>query len=109
MRNANRHNQSDRSWNRSLEQVSALPIASSAGPRFWRRLALVVALGWRASNLHDHSAPSAGNRLSAQDKRRAAAPEVAAYCFDVPLPITDAVEKSVTRRVERAIRQLAPE
>src|SRR5262245_32210687 len=29
-----------------------------------------------------------------------------AYCFEVPLPINDAVEKSVTRRVEQAISRL---
>jgi membrane-bound serine protease (ClpP class) len=32
--------------------------------------------------------------------------EASAFCFDVPLPITDAVEKSVTRRVEQAIGRL---
>src|SRR3954451_14841483 len=32
--------------------------------------------------------------------------EPTAFCFEVLLPITDAVEKSVTRRVEQAIGRL---
>src|SRR5262245_61196818 len=58
-----------------------------------RRLALLAALCSLAA-------------LTAQDKAPAGGTPAAAYCFDVPLPITDAVEKSVTRRVERVVRQL---
>src|SRR6267142_5831284 len=106
MRNAKRHNHYGRNAGRSLDEPRGPRKSGSCGPRFWYRLALIAALGWLASNLNDHSAPSSGSRLSAQDKRPVAAQHPAAYCFDVPLPITDAVEKSVTRRVERAIRQL---
>jgi len=81
----------------------------------WRRLALASALGWLAFFIAWPVSPSAGPLVSlaglaAQERLpKTNDKQPPAYCVEVPLPINDAVEKSVTRRVEWATRQLAPE
>ncbi len=65
-----------------------------AGPAFWGGamgivLAVIVALCFTGVAV---AAPADEGR--------------GAYCFEVPLPITDAVEKSVTKRVEQALTRL---
>src|SRR4051812_26448066 len=103
MRNANRQ----KSQGRRNPRAGAHPS--------WRRWVILAGLAWLAFHVaHDYGLRFAGSSFGistaiAQEKLPAGADEAAtvAYCFEVPLPITDAVEKSVTRRVERAIRQLA--
>src|SRR5688572_8241416 len=110
MRNAKRHNHYGRS--RRLR----------AWATYGCRLALVAAFVGSAASLSQSTGYAPGGSwlalatVTAQDdpeqagrKNGADAKRPAAYCFDVALPITDAVEKSVTRRVERAIRQFVPE
>ena len=71
----------------------------SGRPDTGRRLIFAAAIVWLAS-----SSPAPGQR-AAPDNAKAEPPP--AFLFDVALPITDAVEKSVARRVDRAIRQLS--
>jgi membrane-bound serine protease (ClpP class) len=65
----------------------------------WRRLALLAGLVWLAASHSTPGAPPTPPEPNPQPP--------AAFLFDVALPITDAVEKSVTRRVERAIKQFS--
>lgn len=80
-----------------------------ANPRGGLRWIILAALCWVLANGHELVRHSSVGRVFAQDNPPPGAQPATAFCFDVPLPITDAVEKSVTRRVERAIRQLAQE
>src|SRR5262245_38193273 len=86
-----------------------------AAPPAGRRLTLAAALGCLACLVLGPGFRAGDDALfpatlSAQEKLpKADDKQPAAYCVDVALPITDSVEKSVTRRVEWAIRQLAPE
>jgi membrane-bound serine protease (ClpP class) len=59
---------------------------------------LVQAGGWPTSAATQDKLPGA----KAQD----GAEQPVAYCFDIALPITDAVEKSVSKRVDQAITKL---
>ena len=67
-------------------------------------LTLLAALCWLVQTGGKPSATFAQDKLPAAAQDGAEQP--VAYCFDVALPITDAVEKSVTRRVEQAIAKL---
>src|SRR5262245_53213299 len=70
------------------------------------RLALLAAfcgLAWILSGpweVHRTGSPIFLRALSAQE------PQALAFCFDVALPISDSVEKRVTRRVEQVIAKL---
>src|SRR6266550_5625592 len=69
------------------------------GPRFWHVIAVLAGLlcGWL---------PQPAAQADGKAGKDAAEVQPVAYSFDVTLPITDAVEKSVTKRVEQAIAKL---
>lgn len=66
---------------------------------FWQ---LVVVLAGLIGAWLPHPAVQAQGKAG----KEAAEAQPIAYSFDVPLPITDAVEKSVTKRVEQAVARL---
>src|SRR5687768_4211984 len=74
--------------------------------RAWLRLIYLVALGaaafgfWASSDVRDSPAHWLLQSARAQEQ------QAVAFCFDVALPISDTVEKRVTRRVEQAISKL---
>ncbi len=109
MRRFNRHSPCKQNG-RTSNRFSPLPVRTNEGViaivANRHLLTLVAALCWLVQPAVNPISTAAQDKLPGPANAAASAEQPAAHCFDIALPITDAVEKSVSKRVEQTLTKL---